>query len=159
MRKPAPNARKPLQHEAVDDRAHAVLADAEVQVAPAVARRPRRSPPPLISVSVEGARSAEPPTSSGTCAAAHWITSWEALRVAIMPGVRALLRDVGVPALGQLAREHALELGRLGRVLAAVGLEALAPLGLELARRASTQSRKCSSASSGTKNGSWLGQP
>jgi hypothetical protein len=39
----------------------------------------------LISVSVEGARSALPPIISGTCAAAHWMMSCDALRVAIMP--------------------------------------------------------------------------
>ena len=38
-----------------------------------------------MRVSVDGARSAEPPTSSGTLEATHWMTSCEALRVAIMP--------------------------------------------------------------------------
>ncbi len=38
-----------------------------------------------MRVSVDGARSAEPPTSSGTFEAAHWMISFEALRVAIMP--------------------------------------------------------------------------
>ena len=36
------------------------------------------------SVSVDGARSADPPTSSGTCAAAHWSTVSEDLRVAVI---------------------------------------------------------------------------
>ena len=45
---------------------------------------------------------------------------------------RALLGDVGVPALGQLVGEDALELGRLVGEVGAVGLEALAPLRLEL---------------------------
>ena len=71
-------------------------------------------PPPSISVSVDGARSAEPPTSSGTSAAAHWITSCDALRVAIMPASGPFFGTSAPKPSGSAARQQALELGRLG---------------------------------------------
>ena len=70
-------------------------------------------PPPSIRVSVEGARSAEPPTSSGTSAAAHWMTSCEALRVAIMPESGPFCGTSAPKPSGSGARLVALELGRL----------------------------------------------
>ena len=48
-----------------------------------------------MNVSVEGSRSAEPLTSCGTRAAAHWITCWDALRVATRPSSG---RNVGMSA-------------------------------------------------------------
>ena len=128
------SARKPVQREAVDDRAHAVLADAEVQVAPAELARASTLPPSSISVSVDGARSAEPPTSSGTCAAAHWITLLDALRVAIVPVGRVEPRHVGVPAVGELApRASARARRRSSRCARRPRVEALLPLGLGVA--------------------------
>ena len=41
-------------------------------------------PPSAISVKVDGARSADPPTNSGTFAATHWITVSDDLRVAVI---------------------------------------------------------------------------
>ena len=55
-----------MQREPVDDRAHRVLAHAEVDVAALVGAGGRRDPPSSIVVSVEGDRSAAPPTSVGT---------------------------------------------------------------------------------------------
>ena len=79
------------QREAVDDRAHAVLADAEVQVAPAVRRRARRRRRRRsASASTARGRPSRRPARAAL-AAAHWMTSWEALRVAIMPASGPLL--------------------------------------------------------------------
>ena len=113
-----------------------VLADAEVQVAVAVARRASTLPPPSISVSVEGARSAEPPTISGTSAAAHWMTSCEALRVAIMPASGPLAGTSAPKPSGSRPASIALELGGVVRVRGAVALERLVPVGLHLAAAA-----------------------
>ena len=103
MRKPAPNARKPLQDEAVDDRAHAVLADAEVEVAArvgavldvaaAVDQRQRRGREVGGAADQLGHLRGRPLD--------HLL---EALRVAIMPASGPLLGHVGVPAVGQPAR-------------------------------------------------------
>ena len=86
-----------VKRHAVHGRAHGVLADAEVDVAPLVAPRPAdpplravgrdapgsRSPPsPLSQVKVDGSRSADPPTSSGSASASACITASEAFRVA-----------------------------------------------------------------------------
>ena len=128
------------------------------EVAAAVRARFATLSAPLISVSVDGARSAEPPISSGTCAAAHWITSCDALRVAIMPASGPLRGHVGVPALGQLAREHPLELRRRVGEVGAVGARSARATPTRSSSPRAIVERKCSSASSGTKNGSSLGQ-
>ena len=63
----------------------------------------------MIVVVVEGARSAEPPTNSGIAAASAAMHAPELWRVACARGAREVGQRV-LPALGQLAREHAFEL-------------------------------------------------
>ena len=112
MKKPAPNARKPLQREAVDDRAHAVLADAEVEVAARVVRRVSTLPPPLISVSVRRREVGGAADQLRHLRGRPLDDVLGRLAGGDHAGVRALLGDVGVPALGQLAARAALELAR-----------------------------------------------
>ncbi len=104
-----------VQRDAVEDRAHGVLADPEVQGAPVRLGRPTswwrsRSGPnesaPSIVVLLLSARSAEPPHSSGSTSASALSTSPDALRVATplrvdLPGGQRLL-----PADRQVAAEH-----------------------------------------------------
>jgi hypothetical protein len=143
MKKPAPNAAEAAQHEAVDDRAHAVLADAEVEVRPAYV--PLDVAAVLISVSVEGREVGEPPTSSGTLRRRPLDDLVEALRVAIMPASGPFFGTSASQPSGSRARGCA-------RTRAVGGLrgslEALAPLASSSSPR-STHSRKCASASSG----------
>ena len=62
----APNGHQPaVERQAVQDRPHGVLPHAEADVAPAGRVRRWKSPTPSSSVLFEGARSAEPPISSG----------------------------------------------------------------------------------------------
>ena len=138
-----------VQREAVDDRAHAVLADAEVEVAARRSRpsrrcRRRRS---ASASRARGRRSRRP--APAPAPAAHWMTSWDALRVAIMPASGPFLGTSASQPSGSSRARIALELGGLVGELGAVGLEALAPRRLELLAARRSLARKCSSASSG----------
>ena len=66
---------------------------------------------PLIVVLVEGARSAEPPMNSGIAAASAAMQAPELDARRLRVGAREVGQRV-LPALGQLAREHAVELVR-----------------------------------------------
>ena len=120
------------QRQAVDDRAHRVLADAEVQVAPAV----------LAGLDAAAAVDQRERGGSEVGRAADHLRHrggrpLDHLLRRLARGdharVRALLRHVAAEPVRQRAREVALQLGRLGAVLGAVGVEALLPLGLLLA--------------------------
>ena len=132
------SARKPCSVEAVDDRAHRVLADAEVEVAARRSRRRSTSPPSSIQCQRRGRQvgraadqlraPARPPTGS---------RSREALRVAIglSDGVEARARSASQPSGSRRAIDRSSSAASSG-CACAVGVEPLVPLGLELARRA-----------------------
>ena len=118
-----------VQRDAVEDRAHGVLADAEVQRAAVgvAGERPwsgdssgMKDGSPFIVVLLHSARSAEPPHSSGRTGREALSTSPEALRVA-MPGRRPRRSAAPRPAGGQLAAR------RCGRTSAARSGLAAAP--------------------------------
>ena len=71
---------------------------------PGLRRRRLEVARPLSQVKVDGFRSAEPPTSSGSRGASACITASDAFRVASPFGVGGERRQLGVPARGQLAR-------------------------------------------------------
>ena len=81
----------------------------------------------LIRVLFEGARSAEPPISVGTCGATALMTLPEPTRVATAAFVGREHRQVGVPAGGQPVGPGVVPGGRAGRVGRAPGGVALAP--------------------------------
>src|SRR5438445_10377842 len=90
------------------------------------------SPPGLKTTVVEVARSADPPTSSGSFAAMAFSTFPDATRVAwASAGGGRERRQSRVPALGQAAGEPALELRRELRVGLPVGVVFLRPLRFE----------------------------
>ena len=116
------------QRHAVEDRRHRVLADAEVEVPAAVVARPRSRRRPRRSswVLVEGARSAEPPISQGTFLAMALSTLPDESRLAIPLGSAGKVGQVLVPAVGELAVLHPVELvGQVG-VLASCSSATLA---------------------------------
>ena len=79
----------------------------------------RRRPSNFKSVLVEGARSAEPPSSHGTCLATWLSTLPDEARLAMPLASAGKGLNVGVPALGQLAAVDQVELPRPGRDIAA----------------------------------------
>ena len=119
------------QREAVDDRAHRVLANAEVQVAPAVV-------PGLDAVGALDQRqrrgrevggSADEVGQPGRDPLQHLLPR---LAGGDHAGVGPLLRRVGAEAVGQAVGEEALEFGRLDGEVRAEGGERLVPLRLLL---------------------------
>ena len=84
------------------------------------------SPEPLITVWVEGITSAEPPTSSGSCAP----KAFERLAARDAGRDARAGREAGqsvAPSFRQPPRDHALELGRQVRMVGPVALEAPEP--------------------------------
>ncbi len=68
-------------------------------------------------------------------------------------------RHVGIPAVRQFAAQARSQLSARSGNAFAYASSASIPLGFVAARRASTASRKCASAASGTRNGGSIGQP
>ena len=135
-----------VRRQAVDDRAHRMLAHAEVEVAagvaPAVASEPSlscpgasgglKSPWPFSSVCVDGSRSAEPPTSAGSFGPIAFITLPPATRVA-MPFASAGKTGMSASQPSrQFAAQALLKLARRVREGPFVGSDALVPRGFGL---------------------------
>ena len=158
----AVGAGRPVQRDAVEDRAHGVLADAEVQRA-AVGLRPStpswrstvgpNESAPSIVVLLLSARSAEPPHSSGSTSASASSTSPDALRVATPLGS-------GVPARQRLRPSRRAACGRAAGPAAPCAPGSRAAHVVERRRstpraprcRGRTTSRACASTSSSTWN-------
>ena len=143
------------------DRRRLVLADPEVELAAGAVVGLEVASAPSSPTEVEPVRSAEPASSHGTRAATAFSTWFDALRVAIPFSSGSKLGMLGVPAVGQLAPLHRVDLARqLGLLLARVLREQLLPLLARARRRACRRpSAKCSGTPSGTRNCASSGQP
>ena len=104
------------QRHPVQDGAHRVLADAEVDVAARVAPASKSPAPSNVRrVLVDGARSAAPPISQGTFRAIAFKTMPDEMRVAIPLASAGKAVSARIPAFGKLAMLHPVELvGQLG---------------------------------------------
>ncbi len=118
------------QRHAVDDRAHAMLAHAEVEVAAVIAARLERAGAvdERLGRGREIGRSADQPGEPGG-------DRVQDLAAGIARGHALLVRredgDVGVPALGELVRQHRVELLRQIGLGGAIGLAQRLPCGAE----------------------------
>ena len=149
------------ERHAVQGGAHRVLADAEVQVAAAV----------IVRLEVAGVVEGQPGLGGGRQVGRAADQPGEVLRDGVLDLARGIAagdalrvgregRDCLVPAGGQLARLHRLELRRqLGIALAVAG-EQRAPLARALRRRAGRcRRRNAAYTPSGTRNCASSGQP
>ena len=137
-----------VERHSVHDRAHAVLAYSKMEIPTGVISGPKLGAPFTI-VLVEDARSAEPPTSSGTFGAIALITTPDAARLATLPlsAVKVGMKSSQPPRARHVIRPRARSLHQGGSICICRKASAIQP---EASVPRAPNFRQCSRASGAT---------